>query len=103
MSALTQACWDPALAEERNAGLMGEDEAGGAAEGAEEQRRLFGARVKERRKSLNMTQTELAERTGLEQMHISQIERGKVSSRHDTMYRLAKALGQELHEMLKPE
>lgn len=102
MSVLPQTSWEPALLLRGNAELMGEDEAGGAAEGAEEQRKLFGARVKELRKTLNMTQTELAELTGLEQMHISQIERGKVSSRHDTMFRLAKALGQELHTMLKP-
>lgn len=102
MSALSQTCWDSALAEGRNAGPMGDGDSNEAVGGAEEQRRLFGARVKERRRSLGMTQIQLAERTGIEQMHISAIERGRVSSRHDTMYRLAKALGLELHEMLKP-
>ncbi len=47
----------------------------------------------ERRRALNLTQKELAEKAGLGQAEVSKIERGRKSPTLDTYSRLAAALG----------
>jgi ribosome-binding protein aMBF1 (putative translation factor) len=56
--------------------------------------RLAG-QVMERRRLLVLTQTELAEKTDIDQGDISRIERGSVFPNERTLLRLADALGAE--------
>jgi len=52
----------------------------------------FGARLKEIRRSKNMTQENLAELTGMDIPNLSNIERGKKFVSAETLSKLAKAL-----------
>lgn len=52
----------------------------------------IGARIKERRKEVNLTLDELANKTGLTASFLSQVERGKVSLSLNSLLALAKAL-----------
>lgn len=51
--------------------------------------------VIERREQLGLSQTELAEKTGIDQADISRIERGSGNPTEKTLTRLAEALGAE--------
>jgi predicted transcriptional regulator len=51
--------------------------------------------VMERRELLGLTQTELAEKTGIDQGDIGRIERGSILPNEKTLVRLADALGTE--------
>ncbi len=51
--------------------------------------------VMERRELLGLTQTELAEKTGIDQADIGRIERGSIFPNEKTLVRLADALGTE--------
>jgi ribosome-binding protein aMBF1 (putative translation factor) len=53
------------------------------------------AQSMERRQLLGLTQTELAEKTDIDQDEISKIERGSIFSNEKTLLRLANALGGE--------
>ena len=48
------------------------------------------------REAQHMTQTELAERTGIRQSNISHIEKGQASPTLATLRRIARGLGKEL-------
>lgn len=48
------------------------------------------------RKELGMTQEELSEKSGIDQGHISRIERLECVPSFGTLYKLAKGLGKEL-------
>lgn len=61
----------------------------------------FGRSVKAARVKANMTQTELADRSGLRQHHVSQIENGQINVTLATMARLARVLGDEVSDMLR--
>ena len=52
----------------------------------------FGATVRITRKTLNMTQEELADTAGINRSHMGQIERGKKNATIETIARIAKAL-----------
>jgi len=52
----------------------------------------FGATVRINRKTLNMTQEELADTAGINRSHMGQIERGKKNANIETIARIAKAL-----------
>jgi|TARA_B110000037_G_C16848463_1_gene394848 transcriptional regulator with XRE-family HTH domain len=52
----------------------------------------FGATVRITRKTLNMTQEELADTAGINRSHMGQIERGKKNANIETIARIAKAL-----------
>ncbi|NPV76068.1 MAG: helix-turn-helix transcriptional regulator [Anaerolineae bacterium] len=52
-----------------------------------------GVRIKERRKQVEMTLDELAEKTGLTASFISQVERGKANISLNSLHTVAKALG----------
>jgi len=55
-------------------------------------KKKFGARLKEIRRSKNMTQENLAELTGMDTPNLSNIERGKKFVSAETLSKLAKAL-----------
>jgi predicted transcriptional regulator len=59
-------------------------------------------KVTERRIAMNMSQRELAERTGTTQSAIARLERGGRPPRIDTLLRIAEALDCELVVDLKP-
>ena len=50
-------------------------------------------RIKAERESAGMSQTQLAEASGLKQSHISRLEAGKHSPSHITLNKIAKAIG----------
>ena len=60
-----------------------------------EQTYRLAVQVMERRELLGLTQTELAQKTGIDQGDISRIERGSIFSNEKTLLRLADALGAE--------
>ncbi len=49
------------------------------------------------RKELNITQEELAERTGIKQSNISRLERGTYNPSLSSLKKVAKGLNKELH------
>jgi len=49
------------------------------------------------RKELNITQEELAERSGIKQSNISRLERGTYNPSLSSLKKIAKGLGKELH------
>lgn len=60
---------------------------------ASQLQRRIGERIRESRKSRNLTLAQMAERTGLSVGFLSQIELGKNSASVETLYRIARALG----------
>jgi len=63
---------------------------------------LFGQRLKERRKALKMSQTQLFERTGITAAYISLVERSRANPTLDMMVKIAEAVGSETWEMIRP-
>lgn len=61
-----------------------------------EERMKLGAAIAAARKSHNLSQPELALRSGVQQSEISRIERGHSNPTTATLIRLAQALGQQL-------
>ena len=53
----------------------------------------FGELMRERRKELNMTQADLAERVNAKRTYISRVERGEGDIQMSSFFRLASALG----------
>jgi len=60
------------------------------------ERLRIGQRIAELRKEQNLTQTQLAERCGLQQAHIARIEAGRYSVGLDTLTQIADALGMKI-------
>lgn len=58
-----------------------------------------GKRVRDLRKGANVTQEQLAEKSGLPQSHISRIENGEVSPTRFTLEKIAKALGKTIGDI----
>lgn len=54
---------------------------------------FYGNMLKERRKELNMTQKEVAEKLGREQSYIARVERGKTDIQLSSFFRIASILG----------
>ena len=54
---------------------------------------FYGNMLKERRKELNMTQKEVAEKLGREQSYIARVERGKADIQLSSFFRIASILG----------
>ena len=65
------------------------------------ERLRIGQRIAELRKEQNLTQTQLAERCGLQQAHIARIEAGRYSVGLDTLAQIATALGMAI-DFVKP-
>jgi transcriptional regulator with XRE-family HTH domain len=64
-------------------------------------RRVLARRVRSLRRALGLTQEELAERVGLPQAQISELESARNNIRIDNLHRLAVALGVLPHELLE--
>jgi len=62
-------------------------------------KKLLGARIQEIRKSLKMTQEQLAERIGIEPQNISMIETGRNYPSPENLAKIAKALGVDIFEL----
>jgi ribosome-binding protein aMBF1 (putative translation factor) len=54
---------------------------------------FYGNMLKERRKELNLTQKEVAEKSGRDQSYIARVERGKADIQLTSFFRLASILG----------
>jgi transcriptional regulator with XRE-family HTH domain len=64
--------------------------------------KVFGERLRELRLKRKLTQTEVAQRSGLLQHHISQLENGVGMPTLATMLKLAAAIGCKPTELLAP-
>lgn len=62
-------------------------------------RENLGAAIRERRKSLGFTLSNMSERTGVSLGYLSQIELGKNSASIETLYRICLALGIKMSEL----
>ena len=62
----------------------------------EAERLRMGERIAALRKSMSMTQTELAERTGLQRSHIVRLEQGRYGATIDVLSAIADALGYQI-------
>lgn len=62
-------------------------------------KKMLGARIQEIRKSLKMTQEQLAERIGMEPQNISMIETGKNYPTPENLAKIAKTLGVDIFEL----
>lgn len=60
------------------------------------EREIIGARIAELRKSLGMTQEDLAAKCGLQRTTVSKIERGRFSVSVDMLSRICGALGAKI-------
>jgi transcriptional regulator with XRE-family HTH domain len=69
---------------------------------AEEQARLIGLRIKELRKSRNLSSKELAERAGITPQSLSRIEHGHHDVVFTTLQRLLAAMGYTLKDLAEP-
>lgn len=65
-------------------------------------RKLVGDNCARIRKERDLTQEELAERSGLSQQYLSGLERGKRNPTIVTIYEIAQALGVSHLDMLQP-
>ena len=63
---------------------------------------LFGGRLKQRRLAHNMTQAQLAERTGSTAAYISQVERAQANPTLDLMAKIAEVLDTDVWDLLRP-
>ena len=62
-------------------------------------KQLIGLRIKELRRTKNLSQEELAEKTGISSKYLSSIERGKENPTLDTIIKLSGALNIEVMEL----
>lgn len=65
--------------------------------------RLFGQRLKGRRKALGLTQGQLFDRTGINNGYISQVENGRANPTLDMILKLADGVGLEAWARLRPD
>lgn len=66
-------------------------------------RKAIGAKIREFRAALGLTQAELAERGELDTVYISQVERGQKVLSLPALYRIAEALNVKPGKLLDPE
>lgn len=64
-------------------------------------RETLGTVIRERRKSLGMTLSQLAQRTNISLGYLSQIELGKNSASIETLYRISLGLGTKMSELFQ--
>ncbi len=62
----------------------------------------IGENIRQRRKAAGLRQRELANRLGVSQGRVSDLERGRTEPRLDTIRRLAAALGCTMADLLTP-
>lgn len=70
--------------------------------GVNDLRPALGARIRELRRSLGVSQEELAGRAGLHWTYLSDLERGRQTPTMDVVNRLAKGCGVTLAEFFAP-
>jgi transcriptional regulator with XRE-family HTH domain len=66
-------------------------------------RKLVGRNARRLRREAGLTQEQLAERSGLSQQYLSDLERGKLNPTVVTLYELATALGVSHVELVRPD
>jgi transcriptional regulator with XRE-family HTH domain len=66
-------------------------------------RKLVGRNAARLRDAAGLTQEALAERAGMSQQYISDLERGKLNPTIVTLFELATALGVGVVELVKPD
>jgi transcriptional regulator with XRE-family HTH domain len=66
-------------------------------------RKLVGRNAARLRREAGLTQEQLAERSGLSQQYLSDLERGKLNPTVVTLYELAEALGVSHVELVRPD
>ena len=64
-------------------------------------KKLIGERISVLRKAANLTQSELAEKVGLDSRHVSRLETGKYYPSLESLELIATALGAELREFFE--
>lgn len=64
---------------------------------------LFGQRLKDRRRALGLTQSQLAEQTGSTAAYISQVERGQANPTLEVMAKFSEVIGMEVWQMLQAD
>ena len=67
-----------------------------------ESREILAANLKRYRKAAGLNQEELAHRVGIDRTYVSSLERQVYAASIDLLDRLAKALGIEAADLLKP-
>lgn len=60
----------------------------------------FGQKLKEKRKSLGVSQDKLSLLSGIDRSYVGRIERGEVNITLEKAYELAEALGCDIREIL---
>jgi transcriptional regulator with XRE-family HTH domain len=65
-------------------------------------RQIFGQKVRLYRKLKSLTQEKLAEKADLTPSYLSDVERGLVNISLDAMARIAKSLGIEIENLVRP-
>ena len=68
----------------------------------EDYRQRIGRRIEQLRTDNNISQQQLAERSGVTQNNISRIEQGKYDPRADTLEKIAHAMNMQLDFKEKP-
>jgi transcriptional regulator with XRE-family HTH domain len=66
-------------------------------------RRVFADRVRARRKELNLSQEELADRAEVHRTFIGHVERAETNISIDNIARISEALGVPAFELLRPD
>jgi transcriptional regulator with XRE-family HTH domain len=66
-------------------------------------RRLVGRNVRRARTKAGLTQEQFSERSGFTQQYISDLERGRRNPTIVTLYELARALGVEHVDLVRPD
>lgn len=64
--------------------------------------RAFGQRLRARRTELNLTISDLFQRTAITVSYISAVERGRANPSLDVMVKLSEAVQSRIDEMLRP-
>jgi FixJ family two-component response regulator len=64
-------------------------------------RESLGTAIRERRKALSLTLSNMSDRTGVSLGYLSQIELGKNSASIETLYRICLALGMKMSELFQ--
>jgi len=67
----------------------------------ENMRALFGPNVRHARLKAKLTQVQVQELTGIQQHYISELENGWHNPTLDTMTTLARAIGADVHSLLR--
>lgn len=69
----------------------------------EAERLRIGERIAALRKEAGMTQTELAEKTGLQRSHIVRLEQGRYGATIDVLAAIAEAMGRQVDFIKRSE